>query len=113
MSELPHAKGGRPIFLDNAATDDLLAMVMALAQEVAVLRERCDTTERLLKAKGTLGATDIEDFRADRAVDEERESWRRDYLSRILFVVKARADEKAAGRGSSDAYAKVVEEVGA
>ena len=112
MSELPHAKGGRPIFLDSAETDDLLAMVMALAQEVAVLRERCDTTERLLYAKGTLGPTEIDDFRADRAVDEEREAWRRAYLARVLFVIKARADEKAAGR-TDDAYVSLVREVGA
>ena len=37
------AKGRRPQFLDDPDSDRLLAMIMALTGELAVLRERLDT----------------------------------------------------------------------
>ena len=97
MSDLPSAKGGRPLFLETPALDDLLAIVVALAQEVAVLRERTDTVERLLVQKGVLGSEDIEKFKPDRSVDLMREQWRQDYLGRIFRAVKERAEAEAAG----------------
>ena len=100
MSKLPHAKGERPIFLDDAVADDLLAMVMTLAQELAVLRERCDTQERVLVSKGVLGETEIDAFEPDAAVDEAREEWRTDYIDRILHTVNARARAKIRGDGA-------------
>jgi hypothetical protein len=111
MSELPRSKGARPIFLASAVNDDLLAMVMALTQELAVLRERCDTTERLLVEKGVLAGDDIESYVADRSTDEARETWRRDYLDRILYVINCRADEKIAAE-SYAGYIDIVREVG-
>jgi hypothetical protein len=97
VSDLPSAKGGRPLFLETPALDDLLAIVVALAQEVAVLRERADTAERLLVQKGVLGSDDIETYKPDRSVDLAREQWRQDYLGRIFRAVKERADAEAAG----------------
>lgn len=96
MSGLPSAKGGRPLFLETPALDDLLAIVVALAQELAVLRERADTAERLLVQKGLLGSEDIEKYEPDRSVDLTREQWRQDYLARIFRAVNERAEEQAA-----------------
>jgi len=42
------AKGKRPFYFDNPESDKLLAIVMALAGEVSVLRECLDTLERLV-----------------------------------------------------------------
>lgn len=97
MSDLPSAKGGRPLFLETPAQDDLLAMVVALAQEVAVMHERADTVERLLVQKGVLASDDIERYKADQGVDLAREQWRQDYLGRIFRAVKERAEAEAAG----------------
>jgi hypothetical protein len=97
VSDLPSAKGGRPLFLETPALDDLRAIVMALAQEVAVLRERTDTAERLLVQKGVLGPDDIERYQPDRSADTAREQWRQDYLGRIFRAVKERADAEAGG----------------
>jgi len=99
MSALPRAKGGRPVFLETPALDDLLTIVVALAQEVAVLRERADSAERILVQKGVLGADDIERYQPDQSVDLLREQWRQDYLGRIFRAVKERGEKEAAGEG--------------
>ena len=96
MSELPSAKGGRPLFLETPALDDLLAVVVALAQELAVLRERTDTAERLLVQKGILASEDMENYKPDQGVDLMREQWRQDYLGRIFRAVRERAEAEAA-----------------
>ena len=97
MTDLPSAKGGRPLFLETPAQDDLLAIAVALAQEVAVMRERADTVERVLVQTGILGPNDIENYKPDRSVDLAREQWRQDYLGRIFRAVKERAEAEAAG----------------
>ena len=78
MTGLPSAKGGRPLFLETPAQDDLLAIVVAVAQELAVMRERADTVERLLVQKGILGPEDVEDYKPDQSIDLIREQWRQD-----------------------------------
>jgi hypothetical protein len=47
-------KGRRPDFFEDSAVDRLLSLTMAVVGEVAVLRERLDTVERLLDAQGTI-----------------------------------------------------------
>ena len=42
------ANGKRPYFFDNPDIDRLIAIVLAMAGELAVARERLDTVERLL-----------------------------------------------------------------
>ena len=45
------AKGKKPTFFADPQVDKLMAIVMALAGEVSVLRERLDTVERLAESK--------------------------------------------------------------
>lgn len=111
MSDLPRAKGSRPVFLGSEATDDLLAIIMAVTQELAVVRERLDTAERLLVDKGVLGPSDMESYEPDQATALLREQWRGDYLDRVLFAVKARAAQTATGETRAE-YDRIVEEVG-
>ena len=42
-------RGKRPQFFDLPGLDEALSMIMVLAEELAVLRDRLDTVERLLK----------------------------------------------------------------
>jgi predicted nucleic acid-binding Zn-ribbon protein len=86
------AKGKRPIYLDDAHNDKLLAMVMALVGEVSVLHERLDTLERLTQAKGILSMEEIEAYQPDEQVAQEREQWRREYIARVLRVVQEEVD---------------------
>lgn len=86
------AKGKRPVYLDDAHSDKLLAMVMALVGEVSVLHERLDTLERLTQAKGIVSIEEIEAYQPDEQVAQEREQWRREYIARVLRVVQEEVD---------------------
>ena len=67
-------------------------MVMALAGEVSVLRERLDTVERLAQSKGILSIEEIETYQPNDQVAQEREQWRPDYLARVLRVLQEEVD---------------------
>lgn len=82
------AKGERPAFFHDPQVDKLLAVTMALAGEVSVLRERLDSIERLAEAKGLLSQQEIESYRPDAQAAEERERWRGEYIARVLRVVR-------------------------
>jgi hypothetical protein len=101
------AKGKRPQFADDPQIDRLLAMVTALAGEVAVLRERQDTLERLLHSAGALNVTAIEAYEPDETVLADRERWRAAFLDRVLWIVRAGLDEDAAGE-TAESYSDVV-----
>ncbi len=82
------ASGKRPYFFDNPDLDRLIAIVLAMAGELAVARERLDTVERLLARKGTLSLVDIEQFRPDTAEAAERGRWHLEYLARIFRALQ-------------------------
>lgn len=82
------AKGKRPVYFEDPQIDKLLAIVLALAGEVSVLRERLDTIERLAQAKGILSIEEIETYQPDEQVAGERSRWRADYLARVLRVLQ-------------------------
>lgn len=78
------AKGKRPDFLGDPDKERMLSMLMAVIGEVSVLRERLDTVERLLEAKGTVTRADIEGYMPDRAAGYERAAMIREYIARIM-----------------------------
>lgn len=79
------AKGPRPAFFaGEPGADQLLGMLMAVASEVAVLRERMDTIEQIAVARGIPLAADIEAYEPTIADRERREAWRQQYMQRVL-----------------------------
>lgn len=78
-------KGKRPFFLKNTDTEKVLAVTMAVAQELAVMRERLDTVERLLESKG-ITQDDIENYAPSKEQAEQRGAWTQEYLARILRI---------------------------
>lgn len=82
------AKGKRPVYFENPEIDKLVAIVLALTGEVSVLRDRLDTLERLVQAKGILSIDEIEAYQPDEQVTKEREKWRAEYIERVLRVVQ-------------------------
>ena len=78
------AKGKRPEYFKDPALDRLYSVVFALAAEVSALRERHDTLERLLDAKGVLSRAEIESFEPDREAGEQRALETRAYVARIM-----------------------------
>ncbi|AHE54456.1 hypothetical protein [Sphingomonas sanxanigenens] len=93
MDELPSAdqvklprssKGRRPRFFEDPAIDQVMTFFLELMTEVAVVRERLDTVERLLETKSSITRADIEAYRADEAVEAERLAWRNAYVQRVM-----------------------------
>jgi hypothetical protein len=78
------AKGKRPDFLGDPASERMLSILLALAGEVSVLRERLDTVERLLEAKGTIDRADIDAYRPDSDAAYDRGVMTKAYIARIL-----------------------------
>ncbi len=89
------SKGGRPYFLNSAETERVMNIAMAIAAEVAVIRERIDTMERLLEAKGILKQSEIEMFVPNDEQAEERQLWHARYAARILRIVQQELDAVA------------------
>jgi hypothetical protein len=86
------AKGPRPRFSENAEVDRVLAMVMALASEVAVLREQLDTVVTLAAERGVLTPDEVSRFTPSPEQVKARDEWRQAFIGRILYVMKAEAD---------------------
>lgn len=80
--------GKRPWFLESREAERNLAITMAIAQELAVARQRIDTLERLLAAKGILEPGEIDAFRPDADAMTERAMWNQEYIARILRIVQ-------------------------
>ena len=104
------AKGRRPYFFDDPNIDKLLAMIMALAGEVSVIRERMDTHERLAQKKKWATHEAIEDYEPDEITEAFRAQWRADYIGRILRIIQVELDHIAGGETHED-YDEIVEEV--
>lgn len=79
--------GKRPYFL-NPDVERVMAITMAVAQELAVARDRLDTLERLLDSKGLVARDEIERFEPTAQDSAERGLWVQEYLSRILRIVQ-------------------------
>lgn len=79
--------GKRPYFLEPQV-ERVLAVTMALAQELAVVRQRNDTLERLLLARGVLAPGEIDGFAPDRVASAERQMWNQEFIARILRIVQ-------------------------
>jgi len=91
--------GKRPYFL-TPEVERVMAITMAVAQELAVARERVDTLERLLEDKGILSRSEIENFAPTPRDAAERGLWVQEYLTRILRIVQQEGEAVAhAARG--------------
>jgi hypothetical protein len=72
----------RPVYFDHTDVDRVMAVVLALASEVAALRERLDTQERL-----GAGVAAVEAYVPDAEALAAREAWRNAYIRRLFRVV--------------------------
>jgi hypothetical protein len=77
-------RGKRPQFFDDPAIDQVMTFVLELATEVAVMRTRLDTVERLLDEHGSVTRAAIEAYEPPPEVEAERDDWRAGYFRRVL-----------------------------
>jgi hypothetical protein len=87
MTEL-NAKGAQPHFFDDPNIDRLLSMIMDMALEFSVLRERLDTHERVAAAKGAYTPADIEAYEPTDEVRAARETWRNRFVDKLMKRVE-------------------------
>ena len=83
------AKGERPYFFDDPAVDKLLAMLMGLAGEVSVMRDRIDTIERIAAEKKLFSINDIETYEASDEVLQERAERREIFLGEVTRIISS------------------------
>lgn len=87
-------KGKRPYFFDDPAVERVLNITMAVAGELAVARERVDTLERLLEAKGILTREEIENYTpTSPEIEEQRQLWHSEYISRVFRIVQQEMEQ--------------------
>ena len=61
----------KPNFIAEPNMDKLISVVMRLAMENSVLRDRIVRQEKLLISNGVLQASDFDDFKSDEEVKED------------------------------------------
>jgi hypothetical protein len=93
------ARGSRPEFSSDPQVDKLVSIVMSLAAEVSVLRERMDTMERLGAARGAFTTAEIDAFDVTPEIDAEREKWRAAFLDRVLWAMREEIDQLTGKEG--------------
>lgn len=113
-NQRPHvikdARGKRPDFFDDPAADQAMSMILVLASELSVLRNRMDSAERVAKAKGFDLAAAIEDIDLDQAALEEREAWRQGLMDRLFYLMRKSAAE-ARAEETRDGYNAIIEDI--
>ena len=91
------AKGKRPYFFKDPDVERLLGIVMAVAMENAVTRQRLDALERLVEQKGLLTRAELEQFAPDRDAEAERTLWMKEYIARVLRIVQQETEAMQGG----------------
>jgi hypothetical protein len=77
----------RPVYFNAGDIDRVMAILLALVSEVAAMRDRIDTHERLAGAgiPPTLDA--VETYVPDAPANATRDAWRDAYIRRLFRVI--------------------------
>jgi hypothetical protein len=93
------SRGPRPRYFSDAQLDRFHLMLVALVQEVAVLRDRVDAFERLAEENGAVSREALDNYLADEVAHGERREWREAYIERVMRVVFEEAEQLRDARG--------------
>ncbi len=105
-----NARGKRPQFFATSGLDEAMSMIMVLASELTVVRDRLDTVEKVAAAKGVMLDADIEAHEPDQATLEARELRRQDFLARLFYLARKQAAELAS-EDSEERYTKALDDI--
>jgi len=105
------AKGDRPAYFADTAVDKNLSITLARAGEVAVLRDRLDSIERLLEAGQPVSRAALDAYMPDTQVRAERDKWREQYLANVLRIVHQEREELAKLAAETPPYEEAVKAV--
>ena len=104
------AKGKRPMYFHDPATDKLMAIVISLVSELAVTRDRLDALERMLEAEGTLSRAALDNLDLDEAATDERDRDRHDYIRRVMRIVTMEL-ERPGDDGATETFTARLDEL--
>lgn len=101
------ARGYRPRFFQDPINDKLLSMILSMANEMWVMRERLDTLEAVAEGKDLISQREIDEFEASPERDEKREEMRQEFFDRIFYLMLEEA-ESVKRNASKEAYDQVI-----
>lgn len=87
------AKGQRPYFLAQKQTEQVMSMVMSLAMELSVTRERVGTLECLLEEKGVLTREEINHYQPNSQEVAKRSVDTQEFLARLTRILQQDKEE--------------------
>lgn len=93
MSSPRTAKGKKPGYFADPATDKLLQMVITLAGELSVVRDRLDLVERLATESGAFDRAKLETLQLSDSDKAERDASRAAFVARTLRVINQDLEE--------------------
>lgn len=85
----------RPIPGESAEIERLSAMLTAVLGELAIVRERLDTVERLSARAGVMTLQAIEDFEPDAQESAARDAIRQRQIAKVFRVLRDDAERQA------------------
>jgi hypothetical protein len=109
------AKGKRPQFYKDPAVavegvDHAMSMILVLAQEFLVMRDRMDTIERICAGKNIVLEDEIEAYHPDQTVLEVREARRQELYTRLYYLARKDASEMASA-DTEERYQKALDDI--
>ncbi len=110
-SKLPrNVRGKRPEFFETSGVDEAISMILALAQDVAALRERLDSAEIVASRHGIALGPEIEALVLDDAALASREAWRQAFYERLFYLSAQRRSELEL-RQTAEGYRQTIEDI--
>jgi hypothetical protein len=87
--ERPRKANGpdRQTYFDSSDVDRVMGVLLALVSEVAAIRERLDTHERLGGEGTAVSVQAVEAYKADAMAEDQRDAWRDAYIHRLFRVI--------------------------
>jgi hypothetical protein len=105
-----NSQGKRPGFYETPQLDQMMSMIMVLAEEVSVLSDHVDSLERVAKGKGLDLVEGLETLKLDQEALEAREARRQAFLGRLFYLMRKEAAE-AAAQETTNGYKAVIDEI--
>lgn len=100
--------GKRPAF-NEENVDRLFSMVLALTSEMAVMRHRMDSMQKLAEANGWLADGALEAYMPDLPERKDREAWREGFLARVMYVMEEELADLEAGESQESYWSKIAD----
>ena len=105
-----NVRGKRPEFFETPGVDEVMSMILVLAQEFAVLRDRLDSAEIVAARHGIPLAKEIEALALDESVLAAREAWRQGFYERLFYLAAQRRSELEQ-KHTVEGYRKIIDDI--